>query len=610
MDEKEVKSIPPLADREARETYFRLLAYLKPYRSTFTLALLSMAVYGATDGIVPYLLKRVLDDVFGKQDKGMLNLLVLVIVIFAFIRGFFGFFQRYLSASVGLSVVKDIRNQINNKLLRLSPAFFQLHSTGSLIARVTNDTLLVRTALTDAAAAVLRDSIRVFALLIVAFYLDPVLALIAFVGFPIALLPMMKFGKKVRRLSRAGQDQFGGLTGLLQETIVGHGIVQSFTREDYEHQRFENENEKLTETFLKAEKYGALSTPSNEVLASMATAAVILYGGLTVITGVRTQGDFIAFITSMFLLYEPVKKMSRFNTVIQLGVAAAERIFEILDTPSSITEKPEAAELVVDKPKIVYQDVSFAYETDGNTVQWAVRNISLTINPGKTVALVGMSGGGKTTIVTLLSRFYDPQQGAISIDGVDIRDVTLQSLRRSIAVVSQHTFLFNDSVYQNIAYGRPGASAAEIEEAARAANAHDFIGALPAGYHTVIGEQGLKLSGGERARIAIARALLKNAPILVLDEATASLDSEAEGLVQEAIDRLMVGRTVLVIAHRLATIRNADVIAVIVNGKLVESGNHEELLGREGEYSKLYRLQFSAQTFQEENKPSSAGLVL
>lgn len=598
---QKLENSPPISSNSFFSRYCRLLSYLKPYRMRFSVALLAMVVYGATDGAVPYLLKRVLDDVFGSQNETMLRYLVIAIFIFAVIRGLFGYYERYLPASIGHYIIRDLRNEINKKLLLLPASFFQQNSTGSLIARVTNDTLMIRTALTDAVAALLKDSVRISALLIMAFYLDPMLAGIAFIGFPLALIPVIKFGKNVRKLSKVGQEQLGGLTSLLQETIVGQRIVQAFTREKYEQERFERENESFTRTVLKAEKYGSLSAPSNEFFASLAIAAIVFYGGVTVIGGVRTQGDFIAFITSIFLLYDPLKKMSRMNTTVQAGIAASERVFTILDWEVEIKDRDNAVELITEKPFIEYKKVWFRYpqstssEIDtngGNKDKWALENINLQIHSGETLALVGMSGGGKSSIANLLVRFYDPQEGSINIDGCDIRDHTLRSLRRSISVVSQYTFLFNDTVFNNIAYGKENATEDDVYRAARAANAHVFIQSLPDAYQTVIGEQGLKLSGGERARIAIARALLKNAPILVLDEATASLDSESEGLVQEAIDKLMEGRTVLVIAHRLATVRKANRIAVVSFGKILEMGTHEELLKKGGEYAKLYRLQF------------------
>ena len=548
-----------------------------------------------------------LDDIFGGQNASLLWPLVTLIMVFAVIRGLFGFLEKYFIASVGHQIVRDVRDQIADHLLHLGASFYSRESTGGLLSRMTNDSLLVRMALTDAVGAILRDSIRVIALLSMAIYLDPVLGMIAFLGFPLALIPVLKFGKKVRKLSRQGQDHLGGLTGLLQEAIVGSRVVQSFQREETEAKRFQAANAKFTATVIKAERYGALSSPTNEMLASLAIAAIILYGGYSVISGVRTQGDFIAFITSVFLLYEPLKKMGRVNMTIQSGLSAAERIFEVLDTKPDIVDCENPLELVADKPEIVFDRVWFSYPqaarkerpigessgTEENEEKPALADISLHIQPGQTVALVGMSGGGKSTLVNLLPRFFDPQQGSVSINGVDIRKYSLRSLRGSIATVSQQTFLFNDTVLNNILYGREGASRDAAIAAAQAAYAHDFISRMPQGYETVVGEQGFRLSGGERARIAIARALLKDSPILVLDEATASLDSEAESIVQEATNNLMRNRTTLVIAHRLATVRRADQIVAIAHGRIVERGTHEELLAKKGEYSKLYQLQFS-----------------
>ena len=592
-----------------KKTYLRLLRYLGPHRGQFFWALVAMVIYGSTDGIVPLLIRSILDDIFGHQNKDMLLLLPVAVVIFAIVRGLFGFLQRYLSAKVGLCVVEDIRNEINRHLLSLSPSFFLKHSTGSLITRMTNDTLLVRTALTDAVAAILRDSVRIVALMCTALYLDPVLALVAFIGFPLGIYPIVKYGKRIRRLSKTGQEQFGGLTAVLQQSIGGHKVVQSFGQEDFEQLRFKSENAVYTKTLLKAEKYGALSAPTNEMIASVAIAGVILYGGFSVIGGTRTQGDFIAFLMALFLLYEPFKKTSRINVMVQSGVASAERIFEVLDTKPDIVDPADinpsnVKNLDLTKVDISFEDVWFYYPTDAKvqsddtsdtlclSEKWALRGVSLKVPTGHTLALVGMSGGGKSTLVSLLSRFYDPNKGRVCINGVDIRDVSLSSLRKAVSVVDQHTFLFNDNVMNNIKYGNLNASDEDVFNVAKAAYANEFIKNLPRGYDTVIGEQGFSLSGGERARIAIARALLKDAPILVMDEATASLDSESEQAVQKAIERLRKGRTVIVIAHRLATVQKADSIVTIVNGQVVETGTHQELLNANGEYAKLYSIQF------------------
>jgi subfamily B ATP-binding cassette protein MsbA len=489
-----------------------------------------------------------------------------------------------------------VRNDVQRKLLTLSPSFFDAHPSGALISRITNDSLLVRLALTDAVAAVLRDSVRVIALLAAALYLDPLLGSIVLIAFPIGFLPIIKFGKKVRRLSREGQDQLGNLTAILQESLAGHRVVQAFSLEEHEHARFRAESDRMTKVLQRAEKYGALAAPTNEIAASFAIAGVILYGGFSVIGGVRTQGDFMAFITSVFLLYDPLKRMGRVNNIFQAGIAAAERIFEVLDAAPAIAEKENATDLERFRPDIAFRNVSFRYpKARGDSPEageGALSNVTLTIGAGQTLALVGMSGGGKSTLVNLLPRFHDPDSGSISIGGRDTGEVTLASLRRNIAIVGQHTFLFNDTVRNNIRFGRLDATDQEIEEAAHSAYAFDFISRLPDGFETAVGEQGLRLSGGERARIAIARALLKDAPILILDEATAALDSEAEREVQQAIERLMERRTVIVIAHRLATVRRADKIAVLVRGRVVEEGTHGQLLAKGGEYAKLYRMQF------------------
>lgn len=553
-----------------------------------------MAIYGATDGAVPYLLKRVLDDVFGNRNEQMLWNVVWLIVAFAIVRGLFGFLERYLISSVGLSIVRDIRNDIVRHLLKLSDTFFQRETTGSILTRISNDTLQVRTVLTDTMGAFLRDSIRVIALLCVAIYLDPWLGLIAFVGFPLGILPVLKFGKKVRRLSRQGQDKFGSIVGFTQELIQGQRVVKMFCKEDTEASRFAAENARLTETLIRAEKTGAMAGPTNEVLASAAFAGVILYGGLSVMGGVRTQGDFIAFITAMFLLYDPLKKLGRMSTNYQTGISASQRIFALLDSEPEVRDLPNAKDVKLHRPRIEFKDVSYTYQRSEESkiaAEYALKNINLTIEPGEKLALVGMSGGGKSTLVGLLPRFYDVSSGNVLIDGVDVRNFTLRSLRQQVAYVSQHTFLFNDTIFANIAYGREGATEQEVRAAARAAYAEEFIDRLANGFNTMMGEGGFSVSGGERARISIARAILKDAPILILDEATASLDSQAEREVTKAIENLIANKTVIVIAHRLSTIANVDRIAVLVRGQLVELGTHDELFTLDGEYAKLHRLQ-------------------
>jgi subfamily B ATP-binding cassette protein MsbA len=589
-------------DERKRRTYRRLLVYLRPYKARMSLAIASMILFGALDGAIPLLLQRIFNDIFQDHNRRMLWVLVGLIVGLAALRAPFGFLHRYLSASVGLRVVRDLRNDVHRHLLTLSDSFFGRRSSGELISGVTADTVFVRNAIVEASVTVVRGIFRVIALVAVAFYLDAPLAAVSLIGLPLSVYPLWRFGRKVRRFSRAGQAQTGGLTTLLQESILGHRVVQAFGREEHEQRRFEHENTRLTQTWEKAEKYASLAFPTTEVCASAAIAAVVVYGGLSVITGARQQGDFLAFITGMLLLYEPLKNLGRVHSTIQMGVAAGERLFDLLDTPAEIVDRPGAVAFGGGDPatrtRVEYRDVSFRYPAAPGAVceesALALDGVSLTVEPGRTLALVGMSGGGKTTLVHLLPRFFDPSAGAVLVGGIDLRDYQVGSLRSAIALVGQNAFLFNDTVRANIRYGRLEASDAEVETAARSANAHEFILGLPDGYDTQIGEQGLRLSGGERARIAIARALLKNAPILILDEATAALDSDSERQVQAAIERLMEGRTTLVIAHRLSTVRRADQIAVIEHGRVVERGTHDELLARCGAYERLHRLQFHA----------------
>lgn len=576
-------------------TYKRLLTYLRPYIGKFLFAIFAMSIFGATDGAIPYLLKMVLDDVFGNQDKTKLMDLVQILLAFSILRGLFGFLEKYLTASVGHSIVRDLRNEVFDKFLTLSPSFFERTASGGLISRITNDALLVRTALTDAGASLLRDSVRIIALISVSFYLDPYLALIAFVGFPFCIYPVIVFGKKVKRFSKTGQEQFGDLTGLLSEVITGHKVIRVFRREKFERERFRRENDVYTGFLLKAEKYGALSSPTNEVLATLAIAAVVVYGGLSVISGVRSQGEFIAFITSVFLLYEPFKKLSRINATLQTGLAAADRIFDVIDTPEDVKDEG-TIELEDRVKKIVFDKVSFSYQSKIGEEQDVLKNISFSVASGSTIALVGMSGAGKSTLVNLLPRFYDPTKGAITINGHNLSDLSLSSLRNSISLVSQHVFLFNDTIYHNISYGKANASREDVLGSAKRAYALEFIEGLPNGIETDIGEQGMRLSGGQRARISIARALLKDSPILILDEATASLDNDSEDQVQSAIDELMRGRTTFVIAHRLSTVRTADVILVMKGGEIVEKGTHDDLLEKDGEYARLHAIQFKSST--------------
>lgn len=568
--------------------YRRLLPFLRPYLfPRFATAIICMVLFSATNGVLPFLVQHVFDDIFAAKDVEALRLLPLLIVATFLFRGLMNFGHAYLIEYVGHRIVADLRNTLHRHLQTLSLAYFQRNPTGTLLSRVTNDTTMVRESLTQATASIMRDATTLAALIVVAFVKDWFLALIAFVVFPITIYPLLELYKKVRSSSRKGQGSLGSLTALLQETLQGNRVVKAFGAEAYEQQRFAAENQRLFRHSLKAGRLRAFVPPMVELVAAGGIAAVVWYGGHSVVSGERTQGEFVAFLTALLLLYEPFKHLTRTSAAIQNGLAAAERLFEVLDERSEIADRPGALELGGVRYGVRFEGVHFRYLDE-----WVLKGIDLEIRTGEVVALVGPSGGGKSTLADLIPRFYDVQQGRITIDGKDIRDLTLASLRAQIGMVSQSTFLFNDTVRNNIAYGSPDLPFEEVVAAAQAAYAHDFIMALPQEYDTIIGELGSTLSGGQRQRLAIARALLKNSPLLILDEATSSLDNESERFVQAAIERLMIGRTVLVIAHRLSTVHRADRIAVLIDGKIVEQGQHSQLLARNTQYRKLYDLQF------------------
>jgi len=567
--------------------YLRLLKFVKPYWVRLAGAMVCMLFVSAASAASAFLVKPVLDDVFFKKDLAMLRLIPLAIVGLFILKGLFDYGQGYLMSFVGQRIITDLREKIYHHLHSLSLSFFTKNPTGVLMSRILNDVSLVQGAVSDSVTGLLKDIFTILGLVFVVFYRDWKLALIALVVFPIAVYPIVRFGRKLRSYSTRSQMTLADLSTLLLETISGTRIVKAFNMEDYERKRFSKVNEKLFQLMRKSFRVRAVSHPLMETLGGLGIAAIVFYGGYNVIQGTATAGTFFSFLAALLMLYEPVKRLSNVNNSIQQGLAGASRIFEILDTVPEIRNKPGARDLGEIREGIEFQDVWFKYEED-----WVLKNINLKIRAGEVVAFVGASGGGKTTLVNLVPRFYEVNSGRILIDGADIRELTVESLRERIAMVTQQTILFNDTVEQNIAYGNIGQPREKIVEAAEAAFAHNFIRNLPEGYQTRIGEQGVKLSGGERQRVSIARALLKNAPILILDEATSSLDSESEGEVQKAIEFLMQGRTTLVIAHRLSTIRKADRIVVIAGGEIVEEGTHEALLEKDGEYRKLYLLQF------------------
>jgi subfamily B ATP-binding cassette protein MsbA len=579
--------------------YKRMLAYVRPHASKLFLGSFFVIFVSAFQGAIAYLVKPALDDIFIKKDPSRLALIPLLVLAAYLLKGIFEFAHRYLMNDAGQKVIRDVRDHLYEHMQSLSLSFFTRHPAGMLISRVLNDVGLMQAAITDAASNLVKEFFAALFLVGVVFYRDWKLALVALVAFPLAIWPILRFGEKLRRNARKTQEFAGVLTAHLQETISGAKLVKAFGAEKYEVGRFTAKNADLFRLTMKVVKVQSLTAPLSEVFAGIGIAAVIYYGGYSVVNGNSTPGNFFSFMTALLMLYGPVKRLSGVNNTIQQGIAAAERVFEVIDSHPDVEDRPEAKPLEGIREGISFENVGFSYVTGGPPI---LSGVSLNVPAGTMVAIVGSSGAGKTTLVDLIPRFYDPQEGGILIDGTDIRDYTLSSLRSRIGIVSQHTTLFNDTLRNNIAYGMLDAPMSKVEEAARSAGAHGFISRLKDGFDTVIGEQGMMLSGGERQRVAIARALLKDAPILILDEATSALDTESERVIQSALDTLMRGRTTFVIAHRLSTVRNADVILVIEGGRIVERGRHEELLSRDSLYRTVYLKQF-------EEKKSDPGNV-
>jgi subfamily B ATP-binding cassette protein MsbA len=567
--------------------YRRLLRLAKPHTIKFLCAMACMLAVGATTSALAFLVKPALDEIFLKQNADMLKLIPIVVIAIYIIKGGCSYGQTMLMSFIGQRVVTDLRSQLYNHIQKQPLAFFTSNPTGILMSRITNDVGFIQSAVSEAVTSFLKDSFTLIGLIFVIFYRDWKLAIIATFVFPLTIYPITKFGEKMRKYATKRQVTMGSLTSLLQETISGTRIVKAFGMENYEGKRFSKENERLFKLFMKTVSVRAISSPFMELLGGLGVAAIVYYGGYQVIMGTSSPGTFFSFMAALILLYEPVKRLTNVNNTIQQGIAAAIRVFGIMDLEPEIRNREDSYSLPPISKGLEIRNVSFSYDMEP-----VLRNINLTVQSGEIVAFVGMSGGGKTTLVNLIPRFYDVTEGSILIDDHDIRNVTVESLRKQIAIVTQQTILFNETIRNNIAYGDIQKSDDEIVNAARMANAHNFIMNMPKGYDTIIGEQGVRLSGGERQRLSIARALLKDAPILILDEATSSLDTEAEMEVQEALENLMKGRTTLVIAHRLSTIGNADRIVVIVNGSIIEEGTHDTLIAKQGEYFKLYNMQF------------------
>ena len=565
------------------------IEHVRKHVSWLIIALsLMMVVAGTTAGLA-FLMETILDDVFTAKSKQSLYFAASIVMSLFVAKGLATYGQTVIMSFVGQRILADLQKSMFGHLVNGDLSFFHNHSSGALIAHFINDVEKMRGTVAGVITAIGRDSLTLIFLIGVMFYQDWLLTLASFFAFPTAILPLVKIGKKIRKVSANTQNEIGQFTTLLNETFTGIRHVKAAGMEDYEKSRASTLIEKVFKLVFRAARTKAAAYPIMETLGGTAIVIVICYGGWQVIEGTRSTGTFFSFVTALLLAYDPVKKLVNLNAQLQEGLAATERVFKILDVHPKIVDQPNALRVDEAKGNIIFENISFSYLKNVPLID----KISLTIKKGQTVALVGHSGAGKTTILNLICRFFDPASGRITLDGNDIRKITMSSLRSNLALVSQDVTLFNDTIKENIAYGTKGAALPEIQKAAKHAAAHDFIMELPDGYDTMIGENGVKLSGGQRQRIAIARAMLKNAPILLLDEATSSLDTKSERAVQEALSNLMQNRTTIVVAHRLSTIQSADLIHVIDEGRIAESGNHEELLQLNGAYAKLYKIQFS-----------------
>ncbi|MFH1406445.1 MAG: ABC transporter ATP-binding protein [Candidatus Omnitrophota bacterium] len=600
------------------KTYLRLLKYVKPHTGTLVLAsflmLISSIFDGASIGMVvptvdkilggkeiqisqnaPLFLKSFIGKINAIPSSSLLNSLIIFLLVMFLLKGICQFLQSYLMNDVSYAIIRDIRDVLYKKILRLPLGFFTRSKAGELVSRIIYDTTVVRDSISEGLTDLIYQTLQVVAYMIVlvsmAVFFSIPLTLILFTLFiaPVIILPVIKIGQRLRKISKDGQEKIADLNTTLYESITGAEVVKAFSMEQYEFSKFKIQNHKSYKIMMKIVKRMIGVSPFTEFIGIACAGFVIWIGGKQVIAGNLSAGAFIAFLAALLCLIKPFKRLSRVHTINQQALAAATRIFHMLDENETIKELRSAGALAPFKNEIALEGVSFKYEKNH-----VLTDINLKVKKGEVMAIVGPSGAGKTTLVNLLTRFYDPDEGAVKIDGVDIKSVTLTSLRNQIGIVTQHTFLFNDTIKANVCYGRPDAPMDDIIHAAKLANAHEFIMKLPKGYDTIIGERGFRLSGGERQRLAIARALFKNAPILILDEATSQLDSHSELLVQQAIERLMENRTVFVIAHRLSTIRHATNIIVLDKARLTEQGSHDALIEKGGLYCKYYNMQFQA----------------
>lgn len=582
---QEILMRKPVMTASSWQLVKRLLRdYVRPHIGTFMIALSFMLVSAAMTGLMAKLMEPVIDRIFTQGQKELLMPISVAVLTVFLVRGLATYGQTVLMSKIGQLMVSDIQRRMFGHLVYADLAFFHIEQSGRLISRFVTDTQLIRTAILESLTGFGKNFFTLVVLIGVMFYQDIKLSLISLVVFPITAFLVARLSKRLRSVSANTQVETGQLTAVLGQALQGNKHVKAYGMEDHEQARIGSVIERIYSLMYKSFKVAGRATPVSEMLSGLTIVAIIVYGGQQVIAGESTAGKLFSFITAFMLAYEPMKRLARLNNTVQSGLAAVERMYTLLDTKPQVDNRDGAVELKTQSPLIKAEDISFTY-ADGTQ---AINGLSLDVPAGKTVALVGASGSGKSTLLNLLPRFYDVTSGRITIDGHDIRDVTLKSLRGNMALVSQEVAIFNDSVRDNIAYGTPDASEEQIIAAAKAAAAHEFILELPQGYDTVVGENGVKLSGGQRQRISIARAFLRNAPILLLDEATSALDSQSERLVQQAIENLQKGKTTIVVAHRLSTIINADRIYVISNGKVAEQGTHDSLLSQNGAYAVLY----------------------
>lgn len=582
---------PRLRPGSTRQLLARLVRdHVRPYVARLLLAVLCMTLAAGATAALAYLMEPVLDEIFIEKDRTLLIAVPAAVIALTLVKGAATYGQAVLVAFVGQRVIADLQSRAFAHILRFDLAFFQDTASGKLVSRLTNDVNLMRNAVANALTGMVKDSLTLLFLIGVMFEKDWKLALIACVVFPIAIYPIVRIGRRMRKVSTSALNELGLFTARLNETFQGARHVKAYNRERFESARTDRLIESVFGLVFKSLRTRAAATPIMETLGGIFIALMILYGGWQVVGGALTPGAFFAFVTAMLLAYRPLKALANLNATLQEGLAASQRVFNILDTAPRIVEAPDARPLRVEGGAVSLDGVCFSYRRGVP----ALRDVTIEIPAGKTVALVGPSGAGKSTVLNLIPRFFDVDRGAVAVDGTDVRAATLESVRDAVALVSQETVLFDDTIRANIAYGRIGASDAEIAGAARAAGAARFIAALPDGYDTLIGERGVKLSGGQRQRLSISRAMLKDAPILLLDEATSALDTESERQVQEALARLMRGRTTLVVAHRLSTVLDADRIHVLQGGRVAESGTHRSLMAAGGLYARLHAMQFAA----------------